>query len=102
MSIRYKCDNKQSVQVDYNIPGKTARATVTTSKAPATGKAPAAGKPSTPAKTSWTMNRIASDSGTRYEDAKSTMAWSAQGSTGHLTDLKSNKSIRCTEYASSR
>jgi membrane-bound inhibitor of C-type lysozyme len=108
VSVRYKCDNKQSLQVDYNIPGKTSRAIVTTSKPPSTGKmstqgkATTTGKSATPAKTSWTMNQVTSGSGIRYEDAKNKMEWSSQGPAGQLTDLRTNKSINCTEYASSR
>jgi membrane-bound inhibitor of C-type lysozyme len=106
--VRYKCDNKQSLQVDYNVPGRTPRAIVTTSKPPAAaktstpGKATTTSKSATPVKTSWTMNQVTSASGIRYEDAKNRMEWSSQGSAGQLTDLKTNKSINCTEYASSR
>jgi membrane-bound inhibitor of C-type lysozyme len=96
VSVRYKCDNKQSLQVDYNIPGKTPRAIVTTGKLPKTGKSPAvAGK-------TWTMNQVVSGSGIRYQDPKKTMEWSSKGSAGMLTDLKTNTSIQCTEVASSR
>ena len=108
VSVRYKCDNKQSLQVDYNVPGKTSRAIVTTSKPPAAaktstpGKATTTSKSSTPVKTSWTMNQVTSGSGARYEDAKNKMEWSSNGREGQLTDLKTNKSIHCTEYASSR
>jgi membrane-bound inhibitor of C-type lysozyme len=84
MSVRYKCDNKQSLQVDYNVPGKTSRAIVTTGKK------------------SWTMKQVSSGSGIRYEDTKKAMEWSSQGAEGHLTDLKTSKSIRCTESATSR
>jgi membrane-bound inhibitor of C-type lysozyme len=108
VSVRYKCDNKQSLQVDYNIPGKTPRAIVTTSKAPAAGKMSAQGKATTtsksatPAKTSWTMNQVTAGADSRYEDAKNKMEWSSKGREGQLTDLRTNKSIQCTEYASSR
>jgi membrane-bound inhibitor of C-type lysozyme len=108
VSVRYKCDNKQSLQVDYNIPGKTPRAIVTTSKAPAAGKMSTQGKATTtsksatPVKTSWTMNQVSPGPDARYEDAKNKMEWSSKGPAGQLTDLRTNKSINCTEYASSR
>jgi membrane-bound inhibitor of C-type lysozyme len=96
VSVRYKCDNKQSLQVDYNIPGKTSRAIVTTSKMPKTAKSPAvAGK-------SWTMKQVVAASGIRFEDSKKTMQWWSKGAEGTLSDLKTNESIHCTEYASSR
>jgi membrane-bound inhibitor of C-type lysozyme len=98
-SVRYKCDNKQSLQVDYSTPaGKAPRAVITTSKPPKGAKT-TDGKP---AKTSWTMSKTASSEGAQYEDSKKTMGWHSRGSEGHLTDLKTHKSIRCTEFASSR
>ena len=97
ISVRYKCDNKQSLQVDYYNSGKTPRVIVTTSKPPKGTKTT-----TTPAKTSWTMNQAVSGSGARYEDSKKTMEWWNKGNEGTLTDLKSAKSIHCTEFASSR
>lgn len=84
VSVRYSCDNKHSVQVDYNIPGKANRAQVTTNKK------------------TWIMRQVTSGSGIRYEDSKKTMQWSSKGSTGTLTDLKTGKRIGCKEFASSR
>lgn len=95
VSVRYKCDNKQSIQVDYNIPGKTQRAIVTTSKPPKGAK-------SAPPARTWTMKQVVSGSGVRYEDAKKTMVWHSKGPEGSLIDQKTNTSIHCTEYASSR
>jgi hypothetical protein len=104
LSVRYKCDTKQSVQVDYtSVPGKTPRAVITTGKAPAkSGKSASPEKPAKAARTSWTMTQVAPPPEARYEDTKNRMAWSSQGAIGNLTDLKTNTSIRCTEYASSR
>ena len=102
MSVRYKCDNKQSLQVDYSTPaGKAPRAVVTAGKPPKGAKT-AEPKPSTPVKTSWTMAEAVSGSGARYEDVKNKMEWHTKGSEGRLTDLRTNKTITCTEYASSR
>jgi membrane-bound inhibitor of C-type lysozyme len=96
ISVRYKCDNKQSVQVDYYNSGKKPRVIVTTSKIAKTAKTPAV-----PAR-SWTMNQAISGSGARYEDSKKTMQWWNKGAEGTLTDLKTDKGIHCTEFASSR
>jgi membrane-bound inhibitor of C-type lysozyme len=84
VSVRYKCSDKHSVQVDYNIPGKSARAQVTTGKK------------------TWIMKRVDSGSGIRYEDSKKSMQWTSKGADGRLTDLKTGKSTTCTEFASSR
>ena len=92
---RYKCDNKQSLQADYYNSGKTPRVIVTTSKPPKGAK-------NAPPAKSWTLNQAMSGSGARYEDSKKTMEWWNKGNEGTLTDLKSSKSIHCTEYASSR
>ena len=84
VSVRYKCGPKHSLQVDYNIPGKVPRIQVTTGKK------------------TWIMRPQETASGTRYVDAKKSMQWSSNGPEGDLTDLKTQKSIRCTETASSR
>ena len=105
VSVRYKCDNKQSLQVDYSTPaGKGPRAVVTAGKPPKPPKGTKAAepKPSTPVKTSWTMSQALSGSGARYEDVKNKMEWHTKGPEGRLTDLRTNKTITCTEYASSR
>ncbi len=84
VSVRYKCGAKHSLQVDYNIPGKVPRIQVTTGKK------------------TWIMRPQEAASGTRYVDAKKTMQWRSEGPEGDLTDLKTQKSTRCTQTASSR
>jgi membrane-bound inhibitor of C-type lysozyme len=96
LSVRYKCDNKQSLQVDYYNTGKKPRVIVTASKPPKGSKAPP------PARSSWTLNQAASGSGARYEDSKKTMEWWNKGNEGTLTDLKTGKTLTCTEFAKSQ
>jgi membrane-bound inhibitor of C-type lysozyme len=103
LSVRYKCDNKQTLQVDYStVPGKKPRAVITTAKARTATKAPPPDKSAKAVKTSWTMTQVTPAPDARYEDAKNKMAWATQGPTGNLTDGATHKSVHCTEYASSR
>ena len=96
LSVRYKCDNKQSLQVDYYNSSQKPRVIVTASKPPKGTKT------ATPAKTSWTLNQVAAGSEARYEDSKNSMQWSHEGKEGSLTDLKTGKALRCTEFATSQ
>jgi membrane-bound inhibitor of C-type lysozyme len=82
LSIRYKCDNKQSLQVDYNIRGKGSRAQVSTNKK------------------TWIMKPEASESGTRYTDARKTMQWQLKDREGSFTDLKTKQTTHCKESIS--